>query len=59
MRLEQALPPNYRVAVRVKPGTHAQDDQATKQFSDKERVVAALENQQMKAMMEGMLATCT
>jgi metal-sulfur cluster biosynthetic enzyme len=57
-RLEQALPPNYRVQVRVKPGTHTSDDQATKQLADKERVVAALENSGAKRTVEAMLATC-
>jgi metal-sulfur cluster biosynthetic enzyme len=59
MRLEQALPPNYRIIVRVKPGSHAQDDQMTKQVSDKERVIAALENQQLRRMLADMLSTCT
>ena len=58
VRLEQVLPPNYRVDVRMKDGTHAQDSQVTKQLSDKERVAAALENNQLGAMIETMLKTC-
>ena len=58
VRLEQALPPNYRVDVRVKEGTHSQDDQVNKQLADKERVAAALENQDLKRMLESMLSTC-
>jgi metal-sulfur cluster biosynthetic enzyme len=59
VRLEQALPPNYRVDVRVKEDTHSQDDQVNKQLGDKERVAAALENQDLKRMLDSMLSTCT
>ncbi|KAJ2892010.1 uncharacterized protein MKZ38_010450 [Zalerion maritima] len=58
VRLEQALPPNYRVHVRMKDGTHAQDDQVSKQLADKERVCAALENETLKATLNKMLETC-
>ena len=58
VRLEQALPPNFRVDVMVKEGTHSQDDQLNKQLSDKERVAAALENDTLKGVIEKMLATC-
>lgn len=44
VRLEQSLPPNIRVDVRIKDGTHSQGDQVNKQLGDKERVAAALEN---------------
>ncbi|GAB1310540.1 Cytoplasmic protein required for cell [Madurella fahalii] len=57
-RLEQTLPPNYRVDVRMKAGTHAQDDQVTKQLGDKERVAAALENDTLQRMLDKMLETC-
>ncbi|KAK4149126.1 hypothetical protein C8A00DRAFT_47197 [Chaetomidium leptoderma] len=57
-RLEQTLPPNYRVDVRMKDGTHAQDDQVTKQLADKERVAAALENDTLQRMVDKMLETC-
>lgn len=58
VRLEQALPPNYRIDVKVKQGTHTQDEQVNKQLADKERVAAALENQDLKRMLESMLSTC-
>ncbi|KAK2073946.1 hypothetical protein P8C59_008185 [Phyllachora maydis] len=48
VRLERALPPNFRVDVRMKAGSHAQDDQVNKQLSDKERVAAALENDTLR-----------
>ncbi|KAK4097918.1 hypothetical protein N658DRAFT_499911 [Parathielavia hyrcaniae] len=57
-RLEQTLPPNYRVDVRMKDGSHAQDDQVNKQLGDKERVAAALENDTLQRMVDKMLETC-
>lgn len=57
-RLEQTLPPNYRFDVRMKDGSHAQDDQVNKQLGDKERVAAALENDTLKGMLDKMLETC-
>ena len=58
VRLEQALPPSYRVDVRIKDGTHAQDDQVNKQLADKERVAAALENETLKGVLDKMLEMC-
>jgi len=53
------LPPNYRVDVRIKDGSHAQDGEVSKQLSDKERVAAALENNTLAGMIDNMLKTCT
>ncbi|KAI0440119.1 FAM96B protein [Xylaria telfairii] len=58
VRLEQALPPHYRVDVMIKEGTHSQDDQVNKQLADKERVAAALENATLKGVLDKMLETC-
>ncbi|KFZ16492.1 hypothetical protein V502_05072 [Pseudogymnoascus sp. VKM F-4520 (FW-2644)] len=58
VRLEQALPPRYRVDVRIKPGTHSQDEQVNKQLADKERVAAALENATLLKVLMTMLETC-
>ncbi|KAI0473974.1 FAM96B protein [Xylariaceae sp. FL0804] len=58
VRLEKALPPNYRVDVMIKEGTHSQDDQVNKQLADKERVAAALENDTLKGVLDKMLETC-
>ncbi|KAL2125069.1 hypothetical protein VTJ04DRAFT_1434 [Mycothermus thermophilus] len=57
-RLERTLPPNYRVDVRMKPGSHDQDGQVNKQLGDKERVAAALENDALQAMLNKMLGAC-
>ena len=58
VRLEQALPPNYRVDIRMKQGAHDQDEQVNKQLADKERVAAALENDTLKGVLDKMLETC-
>ncbi|GAB0136174.1 hypothetical protein EsDP_00004486 [Epichloe bromicola] len=58
VRLEQCLPPNYRVDVLCRENTHSQDDQVNKQLADKERVAAALENDSLKGVLDKMLETC-
>ncbi|MCJ1242820.1 hypothetical protein MMC30_000015 [Trapelia coarctata] len=57
-RLEQALPPRFRVDVRIKEGTHSTGEQVNKQLADKERVAAALENAQLIGVVRKMLETC-
>lgn len=57
-RLEACLPPNYRLDVKLKEGTHAQDEGVTKQLADKERVAAALENDSLRRHVDNMLTTC-
>ncbi|KAK4066442.1 hypothetical protein HDV62DRAFT_318602 [Trichoderma sp. SZMC 28011] len=58
VRLEQVLPPNYRVEVICKENSHSQDDQVNKQLSDKERVAAALENDSLRSVLDKMLESC-
>lgn len=58
MRLDQSLPPNFRIDVRVKEGTHSQADEVNKQLSDHERVAAALENKTLMGVIRKMLETC-
>lgn len=47
MRLYRALPSHYKVDVEINPGTHLQEEQVNKQLADKERVAAALENENL------------
>ncbi|TKA70265.1 hypothetical protein B0A49_05070 [Cryomyces minteri] len=58
VRLEQALPPRFRVDVRIKEGTHSTGEAVNKQLGDKERVAAALENGTLMGVLRKMLATC-
>lgn len=58
VRLEQALPPSYRVEVKIKEGTHSQADEVNKQLADKERVAAALENTNLMGILRKMMKPC-
>lgn len=58
VRLEQALPPRFRIDVRIKEGTHASDEATNKQLGDKERVAAAMENGTLVGVIRKMLSTC-
>ncbi|MCJ1457878.1 hypothetical protein MMC28_008247 [Mycoblastus sanguinarius] len=58
VRLEQALPPRFRVDVRIKEGTHSTADQVNRQLGDKERVAAALENGTLMGVLRKMLEGC-
>jgi metal-sulfur cluster biosynthetic enzyme len=58
VRLEQALPPRFRVDVRIKEGTHSTGEAVNKQLGDKERVAAALENGTLMGVIRKMLSTC-
>ncbi|KAK5992485.1 MIP18 family protein [Cladobotryum mycophilum] len=58
VRLEQVLPPNYRIEVVCKENSHSQDEQVNKQLGDKERVAAAWENESLRAVILKMLENC-
>ncbi|KAH9827481.1 MIP18 family protein [Teratosphaeria destructans] len=58
VRLVNALPPRFRVDVRIKEGTSRTADEVNKQLGDKERVAAAMENRSLVNVVRTMLATC-
>jgi len=58
VRLEQALPPSYRIEVKIKEGTHSQADEVNKQLADKERVAAAKENGNLMGILKKMMKPC-
>jgi len=58
VRLEESLPPRFRVDVRIKDGTHSTADEVNKQLADKERVAAALWNPTLQSFIKKMLETC-
>jgi len=58
VRLEQALPPSFRVEVTIKKGTHSQAEEVNKQLADKERVAAALENANLMGILRKMMEPC-
>ncbi|KAL5290318.1 FAM96B family protein [Megaselia abdita] len=47
VKLLRSLPPRFKVTVEITPGTHASEAAVNKQLADKERVAAALENQNL------------
>ncbi|MCJ1226435.1 hypothetical protein MMC12_003087 [Toensbergia leucococca] len=58
VRLERALPPRFRVDVRIKEGTHSSAKEVSKQLGDRERVAAALENGTLMGVLRKMWETC-
>lgn len=58
VRLMQALPPRFRIDVRIKAGTSNTAGEVNKQLSDKERVAAAMENRNLVQVVNQMLSTC-
>jgi metal-sulfur cluster biosynthetic enzyme len=58
VRLVHALPPRFRIDVRIKEGTSSSADEANKQLGDKERVAAAMENRNLINMVNHMLSSC-
>ena len=58
VRLLHALPPRFRIDVRIKEGTSRTADEVNKQLGDKERVAAAMENKSLINVVYNMLATC-
>lgn len=58
VRLEESLPPRFRVDARIKEGTHSTADEVNKQLADKERVAAALWNPTLQSFIKKMMETC-
>lgn len=58
VRLVNALPPRFRIDVRIKEGTSRTADEVNKQLGDKERVAAAMENRSLVGVVNNMLSTC-
>ena len=47
VKLLRCVPPRFKVDVKIAQGTHQSEVAVNKQLSDKERVAAALENNQL------------
>jgi metal-sulfur cluster biosynthetic enzyme len=59
VRLMRCLPKRFKITVKVTEGSHQTEDQLNRQLNDKERVAAALENQQLLGVVNQCLASCT
>lgn len=57
VKLLRALPPRFKVDVRISPGSHASEEAVNKQLADKERVAAALENSHLLEVVNQCLDT--
>ena len=55
VKLLRSLPPRFKVDVAITPGTHASEHAVNKQLNDKERVAAALENGNLRGVVDKCL----
>ena len=51
-RLDRSLPLRFKVDINVTPGSHASELAVNKQLQDKERCAAALENPNLRDVVE-------
>lgn len=56
VKLQRALPPRFKVDVCIKEGTHVSEKAVNKQLADKERIAAALENNNLLEVVNQCLA---
>ena len=56
VKLLRSIPSRFKVDVTVTPGSHASEHQVNKQLNDKERVAAALENDNLRGVVDKCLA---
>ncbi|KAL1536356.1 Protein AE7-like 1, variant 2 [Salvia divinorum] len=54
-KLKDCFPPHFKVDIKVAPGSHANEESVNKQLNDKERVAAALENPNLRQLVEECL----
>ncbi|XP_061342337.1 protein AE7-like 1 isoform X1 [Gastrolobium bilobum] len=52
VKLKHCFPPHYKVDIKVSPGSHADEESVNKQLNDKERVAAAMENPNLRQLVD-------
>jgi hypothetical protein len=57
VKLLRALPPRFKIAVEITPGTHSSENAINKQLKDKERVAASLENAHLMQVVNECIST--
>lgn len=57
VKLRHCFPPHYKVDIKVSPGSHANEESVNKQLNDKERIAAALENPNLRQLVDECLAS--
>ncbi|OMO56906.1 hypothetical protein CCACVL1_26182 [Corchorus capsularis] len=55
VKLKECFPPHFKLDIKVAPGSHADEDSVNKQLNDKERVAAALENPNLRQLVDECL----
>ncbi|KAL3527105.1 hypothetical protein ACH5RR_011761 [Cinchona calisaya] len=54
-KLKDCFPAHFKVDIKVAPGSHADEEAVNKQLNDKERVAAALENPNLRQLVDECL----
>ncbi|CAI9110767.1 OLC1v1010845C1 [Oldenlandia corymbosa var. corymbosa] len=54
-KLKDCFPAHFKVDIKVAPGSHADEESVNKQLNDKERVAAALENPNLRQLVDECL----
>ncbi|KAM7430045.1 Cytosolic iron-sulfur assembly component 2A [Porites harrisoni] len=52
VKLERSLPYKFKLDIFLSKGTHSTEDEINKQINDKERIAAAMENPNLKKIVE-------
>ncbi|KAK3149186.1 hypothetical protein QOZ80_3AG0214080 [Eleusine coracana subsp. coracana] len=55
LKLMQNFPPHFKIDIKVAPGSLANEESVNKQLNDKERVAAALENPNLRQLVDECL----
>ncbi|KAK5843718.1 hypothetical protein PVK06_006176 [Gossypium arboreum] len=55
VKLKECFPPHFKVDIKVAPGSHADEESVNKLLNDKERVAAALENPNLRQLVDECL----
>lgn len=55
VKLMECFPPHFKLDIKVSPGSHANEESVNKQLNDKERVAAALENPNLRQLVDACL----
>ncbi|XP_071795277.1 cytosolic iron-sulfur assembly component 2A-like [Asterias amurensis] len=56
VKLERSLPQKHKLDIYITKGTHSTEEEINKQINDKERIAAAMENPNLKELVEKCVA---
>ncbi|EDO34306.1 predicted protein [Nematostella vectensis] len=55
VKLEKSLPEKFKLDIYLKKGTHSTENEINKQINDKERIAAAMENPNLRKIVENCI----